>query len=164
VRDVGRRAGEPNDCTKRHVQRWESGQSRTCRPVYRRALVDATGKPFAELGFDDRVVPRSGEPPRRAVLGGSVALMGLLAVAPCLDHAQAGRRVGREFVEAATARTVRFRRLDDHLGGADTYRLYATELESTASALEYAVYSESIGRGLAGIYGEQAQQAGFLAA
>lgn len=162
VRDAGRRAGEPNDCTKRHVQRWESGQSKTCRPVYRRALVAATGKPFANLGFASRDEDATGSTGRRTVLGASVALAGLLAAAPCLADVE-GRQIGAEFVDATRARTARFRRLDDHLGGGDTYRLYATELDATGSALQHATYSETTGRALSGVYGEQAQQAGWAA-
>jgi len=51
VRQAGARLGEPNDCSKRLVQRWESGEHATCRPVYQRALQEATGRRFEELGF-----------------------------------------------------------------------------------------------------------------
>lgn len=51
VRQAGQRLGEPNDCNKRLVQRWESGEHATCRPVYQRALQEATGQRFEELGF-----------------------------------------------------------------------------------------------------------------
>jgi transcriptional regulator with XRE-family HTH domain len=53
VRDAGQRAGEPNNCTKRHVQRWESGQTAAPQPTYIRALEHATGQPAANLGFAD---------------------------------------------------------------------------------------------------------------
>lgn len=51
VRDAGARAGEPNGCSKRHVQRWESGEVRSPRPVYARALQAVTGLPIEALGF-----------------------------------------------------------------------------------------------------------------
>lgn len=51
VRRAGVTLGEPNDCTKRLVQKWESGEHRDCRPNYQRALQLVTRKPFDELGF-----------------------------------------------------------------------------------------------------------------
>jgi transcriptional regulator with XRE-family HTH domain len=51
VREAGDRAGAPNGCSKRHIQRWESGEVTTPRPVYARALEAATGLPISALGF-----------------------------------------------------------------------------------------------------------------
>jgi transcriptional regulator with XRE-family HTH domain len=52
IRDAGQRLGEPNDCTKRLVQRWESGLVSTPRGNYARALEYVTGIPIENLGFD----------------------------------------------------------------------------------------------------------------
>ena len=52
VREAGQRLGEPNDCTKRLVQRWESGTVSTPRGNYARALEYVTGIPVENLGFD----------------------------------------------------------------------------------------------------------------
>jgi transcriptional regulator with XRE-family HTH domain len=51
VRDAGARAGEPNTCNKRTVQKWESGLVTTPRGVYIRALEFALGEPIENLGF-----------------------------------------------------------------------------------------------------------------
>lgn len=51
LRDAGRRAGQPNDASKRLVQRWESGVTAAPRPVYARALEAVTGMPIDALGF-----------------------------------------------------------------------------------------------------------------
>ncbi|MFF3495777.1 XRE family transcriptional regulator [Streptomyces sp. NPDC002795] len=51
LRKTGKELGEPNDASKRLVQRWESGQTRTCRPLYARALQRFTGRPIEALGF-----------------------------------------------------------------------------------------------------------------
>ena len=51
LRDVGQRAGVPNDATKRLVQRWESGAIAFPRPAYARALEALTGLPIDSLGF-----------------------------------------------------------------------------------------------------------------
>jgi transcriptional regulator with XRE-family HTH domain len=101
---------------------------------------------------------------RRGVLEtGTMLAAGLLADAPHAERLDAGRRIGRELVEGLRVRTARFRRLDDHLGGADTYRLYATELESTASLVQYGSYTEETGQALLSVFGEQEQQAGWAA-
>lgn len=159
IRQAGRRAGEPNDCTKRHVQRWESGQSAAPRPIYRRALESVTGRRYAELGFAGQTAPAVG---RRAVLEAG-AMAGMLAAVPQLAHLETGRAIGAVDVEALRARTARLRRLDDYLGGADTFRLYAAETEATATLLTDTSYSENTGRALLSLYAEQAQQAGWAA-
>jgi transcriptional regulator with XRE-family HTH domain len=51
VREAGERAGEPNQCDKRLVQRWEAGLVRQPRGAYARALEAATGQPLENLGF-----------------------------------------------------------------------------------------------------------------
>ncbi|MFD7922133.1 XRE family transcriptional regulator [Streptomyces sp. NPDC059740] len=55
LRAAGARAGEPNDATKRLVQRWESGSIGVPRPAYARALESVTGLPIDALGFRDLV-------------------------------------------------------------------------------------------------------------
>lgn len=55
IRQAGDALGEPNTCTKRLVQRWESGISDVCPPNYRRALQSVTRTPYVELGFADAV-------------------------------------------------------------------------------------------------------------
>lgn len=51
LRRAGEELGEPNDASKRLVQRWEAGVSRSCRPLYARALQHVTGRPVEALGF-----------------------------------------------------------------------------------------------------------------
>jgi hypothetical protein len=51
LRRAGDAMGEPNDASKRLVQRWESGTSTWPRPVYARALEKVTGVPVESLGF-----------------------------------------------------------------------------------------------------------------
>ncbi|MFC7306299.1 helix-turn-helix domain-containing protein [Streptomyces monticola] len=51
LRRAGDELGEPNDASKRLVQRWEAGVSRAPRPVYARALERVTGRPVESLGF-----------------------------------------------------------------------------------------------------------------
>jgi transcriptional regulator with XRE-family HTH domain len=51
LRRAGIELGDPNDASKRLVQRWEAGVSRSPRPVYARALERVTGRPVEALGF-----------------------------------------------------------------------------------------------------------------
>ena len=51
IRNAGARAGEPNGCTKRLIQRWEAGLVTTPRGVYARALEYVTGQSIENLGF-----------------------------------------------------------------------------------------------------------------
>jgi len=51
LRAAGARIGEPNDASKRLVQRWESGTTLTPRPSLARALEAVTGMPLESLGF-----------------------------------------------------------------------------------------------------------------
>jgi hypothetical protein len=51
IREAGERAGQPNDASKRLVQRWEAGTTAAPRPVYARALEVVTGMPIESLGF-----------------------------------------------------------------------------------------------------------------
>ncbi|MEU9145749.1 helix-turn-helix transcriptional regulator [Streptomyces sp. NPDC048349] len=51
IRRAGVELGEPNEASKRLVQRWESGTSKTPRGVYARALERVTGRPVEALGF-----------------------------------------------------------------------------------------------------------------
>ncbi|MGW6915814.1 helix-turn-helix domain-containing protein [Kitasatospora sp. NPDC054939] len=57
LRDVGDALGEPNDASKRLVQRWESGEVRAPRPVYLRALEAVTRVSADQLGFQSVHLP-----------------------------------------------------------------------------------------------------------
>ncbi|MGP4002217.1 helix-turn-helix domain-containing protein [Streptomyces sp. 8N706] len=59
LREAGRRVGEPNEASKRLVQRWESGSITSPRPVYARALETVTGLPIESLGFPPISVPQA---------------------------------------------------------------------------------------------------------
>jgi transcriptional regulator with XRE-family HTH domain len=57
IRAAGKAVGEPNDASKRLVQRWESGTTVQPRPVYARALEAVLGVPIEAMGFPARVIP-----------------------------------------------------------------------------------------------------------
>ena len=72
-------------------------------------------------------------------------------------------RIGMPDVNAMRDRFARLRDLDNYLGGADTFRLYANELMHTEHLLARCRYSERTGAALADLVSEQAQQAGWAA-
>ena len=49
IKKAGAAIGEVNGCTKRLVQKWETGEHRMVRAHYRRALEHVTGLPFSAL-------------------------------------------------------------------------------------------------------------------
>jgi hypothetical protein len=53
IRDAGKRLGEPNACSKKAIQRWESGAVTAPRGAYIRALEYAMGEAAGNLGFAD---------------------------------------------------------------------------------------------------------------
>lgn len=58
IKNAGEQSGQPNDATKRLVQRWESGTTAAPRPVYARALEVVTGMPIEALGFSAPIMAR----------------------------------------------------------------------------------------------------------
>ncbi|MFG1902555.1 helix-turn-helix domain-containing protein [Micromonospora carbonacea] len=87
---------------------------------------------------------------------------GLAAALPqsLLTH---GRRIGAAAPARLLERTARLRRLDNHLGGADTYHLYAAEVDATARLVREGSYRDDTGRQLLAVLAEQAQLAGWSA-
>ncbi|HET6193558.1 MAG TPA: hypothetical protein VFE59_41885 [Trebonia sp.] len=92
--------------------------------------------------------------------------LGALTVAnnmAALPSRAAGNRVGTTTLEAIRADLGRLRRLDDHLGGADTFSLYSREAANVASLIKTGNLTTAIRRELHSIYAEQTQQAGWAA-
>jgi transcriptional regulator with XRE-family HTH domain len=91
-----------------------------------------------------------------------VAAAGLAVALPqtLLAH---GRQVGSEVPAQLSDRTARLRRIDDYLGGADTYRMYASEVDYTTHLVQDGTYSEATGRALLAVLAEQSQLAGWAA-
>jgi len=127
VRAAGNAIGAPNHCTKRLVQKWETGEHTACRPDYLRVLQAVTGLSVRELGF--RVLPDesgesvdgSGDTAEGAIGGslgaGALARSGLTAydadgmiegsmdrLRHALEHPSMVDSRTTEFVETATAR------------------------------------------------------------
>ncbi|GAA4619869.1 hypothetical protein GCM10023196_001620 [Actinoallomurus vinaceus] len=163
ARQLARAAGEARNRLPSHesllsyVKRWERGDvdeiSERYRLLYARAF---------EMSEDELFTEDEDEVDRRAFVGSSLAA-GLTLTMPGSPDLDAGRRIGTEAVARLRNRTARLRRLDDVLGGAETYPVYAAELKSTIAIADKASYTDATGRALMGVIAEQAQQAGWAA-
>jgi tetratricopeptide (TPR) repeat protein len=100
---------------------------------------------------------------RREFLTASAAVAGSLTMPPQLAQLAVGRRIGADVPEALARRLARLRRLDNYLGGGETYHLYAAELDATKTLSREAACTQNIRRELLAVLSEQAQQAGWAA-
>lgn len=87
-----------------------------------------------------------------------------LAVVPesVAPHMESGR-IGSSTIARLTERTARLRQMDNYLGGADTYRTFLAEVESSRFLAKNAIYDDVTGKALRALIAEQAQQAGWSA-
>ncbi|QMU75101.1 XRE family transcriptional regulator [Streptacidiphilus sp. PB12-B1b] len=88
---------------------------------------------------------------------------GLVLGLPGLTHIDSGCRIGPELPDRLRERAARLRRLDDVLGGGDTYRVYLGEYQATKAMIRDGSYTEATGKALLSVLAEQAQQAGWAA-
>lgn len=110
--------------------------------------------------------PVSGDPSvlRRdfVKLSTGIVAAGLPAL-PGIPSRTSGNSVGPTTTVELKKNLARLRRLDDHLGGADTYSLYSAEVEKSARLLKNASFSTIAQRELLKLLAEQTQQAGWAA-
>ncbi|AXK37713.1 XRE family transcriptional regulator [Streptomyces armeniacus] len=106
---------------------------------------------------------QNGDQVRRRTFVGNASITSLAVAVPKLTERDTPRRIDTPAVEALRERAARLRRLDDVLGGADTYRVYLGEYQHTKSLLRTATCAEAAERGLLSVLAEQAQQAGWAA-
>ena len=134
--------------SKSHVHEFETGAKAPTTDTL--ALLDQAVNADGELLA--MVVDQRWEDPsvrRRSFLAASAAL-----ALPSFDG---------DPVERARLRTAGLRRLDDHLGGADTYPLYLAEMDATVAMVRAGGHIDTTERGLLSVAAEQAQMAGFSA-
>ncbi|MFG2285151.1 XRE family transcriptional regulator [Streptomyces sp. NPDC048595] len=104
-----------------------------------------------------------GDEVRRREFFKTTAVTGLAVGLPDLTRPQVGRRIASNLPDQLRERTARLRRLDDVLGGGDTYRVYLGEYQVTKALMRDAAYTEETGQALLSVLAEQAQQAGWAA-
>jgi len=146
-----------HDSLLSYVKRWERGDVTEISERYQFLYARAFGMPRAELFEEDEA-----DVDRRGFVGASVVATFALAL-PDAAEASSGRRIGASTVLRLRNRTARLRRLDDVLGGADTYRIYAAELKAITVLADEATYTDATGRALMALIAEQTQQAGWAA-
>jgi hypothetical protein len=175
----------------RLIGRWETGVVSRPQAVYRRLLcqlgaplpdapvhqvTSGAGRmpgecpanrleaPLASVNDNDGASLEGGEDSvlRRDFLrvGSAVAVASL--VGPVVGAPTSGSS-SSNVVDDLRRRLVRLRKLDEHLGGADTYSLYAAEAALTATLLQQSTNHESVHAGLLALHAEQSQQAGWAA-
>ena len=159
-------AGRP--VTRNEVSRWEN-EARLLTSHWQRHYAASFGVPVAALrravaiskarrrqaGRDEGDSVR-----RRAFIG---VMAGLAVSAPTVLAGTASRRIGPAEITQLERRTARLRRLDDYLGGVDTYRLYIAEAETTTELAKQGVCTAASRQALTSLIAEQAQLAGWAA-
>jgi tetratricopeptide (TPR) repeat protein len=157
VRSAGLALGTPNQCTKRLVQKWETGEHVSCRADYLRVLQAVTGLCVQELGFR-----QTGPEPRPEVAGPARVpsiedAVGRLRHA--LEHPSSVDSRTADLVESATSRLFD---LEHH----SPARLLAPTVDrhlATITALLTAARHESVRRRLTVQAGRCAALAGWVA-
>ncbi|MCK2243480.1 MULTISPECIES: helix-turn-helix transcriptional regulator [unclassified Crossiella] len=141
------------------VRRWESGEAEPL--AYRRprlaSLLKVSLTVLEALLLED---DRDADVDRREFMGmaGGVVLNMATPMWPP-PSLRAEERDCRHLLD----RTARMRRLDNYLGGRDTYNLYATELASTVDYVRSASCTPAVHAKLVEVIAEQAQLAGWAA-
>ena len=164
------RAARP--VTRNEVSRWEA-EARLLTPYWQQHYAASFDVSVADLGQAVAVARTNRRRSRREKErheGSSVqrrefigAIAGLAVSLPSVGQAQVGRRIGQDDIQQLLARTARLRRLDDYLGGTDTYRLYVTELQATTSLVRDATSTSATRSACTAVLAEQAQLAGWAA-
>ncbi|MFF1691544.1 MULTISPECIES: helix-turn-helix domain-containing protein [unclassified Streptomyces] len=100
---------------------------------------------------------------RRRTILQAATTTGLAAALPALHRPDPPHRITSTYVDRLRERTARLRRLDDFLGGGDTYRVYVGEVQFTKALLRRGSFTDDVRRRLTALHAEQAQQAGWAA-
>ncbi|MFJ6435510.1 XRE family transcriptional regulator [Streptomyces sp. NPDC091416] len=128
-------------------------------------MLGLTPRPWEAGDIPAGTSPRTENGPnlrRRTILQAATST-GLAAALPDLHRPEPPARVTDTYVDGLRKRTARLRRLDDVLGGGDTYRVYLGEVQYTKSILRQGSFTDVARRRLTALLAEQAQQAGWAA-
>ncbi|MBF6081369.1 helix-turn-helix transcriptional regulator [Nocardia cyriacigeorgica] len=143
------------------ISRIECGEISWPRKETRRALASLFGvERESDLGLHPKRTRRDAERDEATKRRAFLALAGLAVQIP---SELTPRRVGACDVDAMRQSFARLEDLDSYLGGADTFRLYITELSRTEQILRQANTALRVRTNLTELAAEQAQQAGWAA-
>lgn len=147
--------------TRHEVSRWER-EARLLTPFWQRHHAISYGVPVEQLRLAVAAAraqrkQQEVDPVQRRQF---LSVMDGIALPTCADG---GYRLGLSDVDRLGRHTARLRRLDDILGGGDTYGIYAVEAERTAALINRSEHSQAVGRALRSLLAEQHQLAGWAA-
>jgi tetratricopeptide (TPR) repeat protein len=159
------------EVTRNEVSRWERN-GRMLTPYWQQHQAHSFGIPVedlarlvattkAQLRAQEHDPQETSNVLRRQFLTTSMGMS--VTLSPRTGALAQTGRIGNEAVEELRARAVRMRKLDDHLGGGDTYRLYAAELAETVRLINECSYTGLVGQKLLSIVAQQSQQTGWAA-
>ncbi|MFG2682516.1 helix-turn-helix domain-containing protein [Streptomyces sp. NPDC048392] len=127
-------------------------------------MVGLSPRPWEDSGSPgNEHAPENGSTVRRRTVLQAASTAGLAAALPALHRPAAPLHVANGYVDELRQRTARLRRLDEILGGGDTYRVYLGEYQATKGLLRDATFTPSSRLRLVALLAEQAQQAGWAA-
>lgn len=143
------------------VSRIECGDITWPREITRQALMTLLGVETPdELGLHPKRTRRDRERDEATKRRAFLALAGIGAATTLTDTP---RRIGETDIAEMRGRFARLVDVDSFVGGADTFRVYFTELARTEQILARSTYSSGIQRQLTELAAEQSQQAGWAA-
>ncbi|TCP56928.1 hypothetical protein EV191_101877 [Tamaricihabitans halophyticus] len=159
---LSRLAGRP--VTRNEVSRWEN-ETRLLTPYWQEHHAASYDVPLEQLRDAvtrtkvRRRAARQHDPTqKRGFLGPTNGI-----VIPAPPEPLSDRRVGHADLIRLRERTARLRRLDNFMGGADTYDMYLAEMERTKQLLTLGNYVAELGPSVKALLAEQAQLAGWSA-
>ncbi|QKV74165.1 helix-turn-helix transcriptional regulator [Amycolatopsis sp. Hca4] len=151
--------------TRNEVSRWES-ERRLPTPFWQKHIAAGFGADVQEIR---RAVAVTRAKRRKAKTGEVVqrrefiGAMAALAIPLARTDQLSARQIGQSDVDQLRRRTARLRRLDNIVGGAETFPVYSAEVDFTQQLLRKSNYSIDIGHQLQALLAEQQQQAGWAA-
>jgi transcriptional regulator with XRE-family HTH domain len=151
--------------TRNEVSRWES-ERRLPTPFWQKHIAASF-----EIDVQDirRAVTATRTAQRKAQTGEVVqrrefiGAMAALAIPPARTEHPTARRIGQSDIDELRRRTARLRRLDNIMGGAETFPVYSAEVDFTQRLLRESSHGIEVGQQLRALLAEQQQQAGWAA-
>lgn len=151
--------------TRNEVSRWES-ERRLPTPWWQQHYAATFGVPVEDLqqAIATTKVARRRESRKDESMRRRAFIAGMAGFAlPLIELPAHGTHIGISDLDRLHRHTARLRRLDDVLGGADTYQLYASQAQATEHLLAEGTYTDPTGTGLRALLAEHLQMAGWAA-
>ncbi|WET78738.1 helix-turn-helix transcriptional regulator [Amycolatopsis sp. QT-25] len=151
--------------TRNEISRWES-ERRLVTPFWQQHIAQSFGTGIDEIKC---AVSATRVRRRKERMGGGVqrrefiGIMAALAIPIARTEQPTMRRIGHSDVSELRRRTARLRRLDNIMGGAETFPIYSAEVNFTCQLIRDSSHTTEIGKDILSLLAEQQQQAGWSA-